>query len=261
MIVYPTKIAEVLGKVDPNDRLAPEFDVWSHSIFLAYRGSQAAGTATEDSDTDVIGVALSPRSYIFGLKTFEQYEYLNDGLDIVVYDFKKYIRLLMAANPNLMESLYVPAKDVIRERFEYRVLKAHRDMFITRRICGSYGGYVRSTWHRLDTPGRDAGAARKELIELYGYDVKDASHLYRLLMQGISLIDSGTMCSGDTEIMGNIRAGRMPYEEYKDMITELLTFFDAKSKICDLPLMPEIAEIDKICQEILEIAYSEKYLV
>lgn len=77
---------------------APDFDMLEHSIILCYRGSIAHNTYIPNADPnsiddkDVIGVAIPPASYFYGLKKFEQFEKIEGSWDVLVYDFKrKYI--------------------------------------------------------------------------------------------------------------------------------------------------------------------------
>ena len=58
----------------------------TNTIILAYAGSTAYGTTTEDSDLDLRGICVPPEQYYYGLENFESY-HSPEGLetDIVVY--------------------------------------------------------------------------------------------------------------------------------------------------------------------------------
>ena len=76
-----------------------KFRLWDQLIVLVYRGSIAHGTFVPNSnpgsidDKDVLGIAMQPNQYFFGLKSFEQFERQDDPWDVLVYDFHKAIRL------------------------------------------------------------------------------------------------------------------------------------------------------------------------
>ena len=69
-------------------------------ILLGYRGSIAHNMyITPDKpegtdDIDVMGVCIPPNSSLYGLDRFEQKECIKDEYDSVVYELRKFVRLL-----------------------------------------------------------------------------------------------------------------------------------------------------------------------
>ena len=127
-------------------------------IFVCPGGSIAYGTNTEDSDVDIRGVILEPKSAIIGLDNFEQYESRNT--DTVIYGFKKLINLLINCNPNVIEILgnnldeymFGSNKDIGLQ------LINNVDMFLSQRAIGSFGGYANQQLRRLiNAIGRERG--------------------------------------------------------------------------------------------------------
>ena len=72
-------------------------------IFLALGGSYAYGTNNENSDVDLRGCTLNTPLEILGLANFEQY--INQDTDTTIYGFNKFVRLLIACTPNVIELL------------------------------------------------------------------------------------------------------------------------------------------------------------
>src|SRR3954471_9524428 len=90
--------------------LAPE-----NLLFLHVSGSRLYGTSTADSDYDVRGVTVAPKSYWVGARTFKQTQAQIPelGLDIGIYDFRRWLHLAVNVNPNVVETLYVPLESEV----------------------------------------------------------------------------------------------------------------------------------------------------
>lgn len=181
------------------------FDIFMHSIILAYRGSIVHGTyeASKDSidDKDVIGVAIPPVDYIIGLNKFEQFERMppklsrDDPWDVVIYEIRKFFRLLLKSNPNVLGLLWLPENGYISRREEGRWLIDNRDIFSSKQAYKSFTGYAYGQLHRMThhTYHGYMGTKRKELVDKFGYDTKNASHLIRLLRMGIEFMATGEL--------------------------------------------------------------------
>src|SRR4051812_7259396 len=80
-------------------------------LFYTVTGSHAYGMNTPTSDTDYRGLFYAPKDvYLSAFKVIEQVEGFGDKKDSVVYELKKYIKLLVDQNPNIMELLWVDPK-------------------------------------------------------------------------------------------------------------------------------------------------------
>ncbi|WEK33899.1 MAG: nucleotidyltransferase domain-containing protein [Candidatus Pseudobacter hemicellulosilyticus] len=75
-------------------------------ILETIAGSRAYGLATASSDTDIRGVFVLPKAQFYGLDYTPQVA--NDSNDIVYYELKRFIELLVRNNPNIMELLATP---------------------------------------------------------------------------------------------------------------------------------------------------------
>lgn len=79
-------------------------------IFEAVTGSRAYGLSTPTSDTDIRGVYVVPKEMFYSLEYPEQVS--NETNDIVYYELRRFVELLLKNNPNIMELLDVP-KDCV----------------------------------------------------------------------------------------------------------------------------------------------------
>lgn len=117
-------------------------------IFKTIAGSHLYGTARPDSDIDIRGVCLPPMEALLGLARFEQHEVPNE--DTVIYDLRKFCRLALKANPNILEMLFVP-EDAILEIDEYgEQLLENRMLFLSTRVVHTYSGYAFAQLKRIE---------------------------------------------------------------------------------------------------------------
>jgi uncharacterized protein len=97
---------------------------------------------------DVRGICLPPREALLGLARFEQHEIPDE--DTVIYDLRKFCRLALKANPNILEMLFVP-EDAILEIDEYgKGLIENRHLFLSTRVVHTYSGYAFSQLKRIE---------------------------------------------------------------------------------------------------------------
>lgn len=137
-------------------------------------GSHAYGLAHEGSDIDYRGIYIAPTIDVLSLgKTKETIE--SKDPDRVLHELEKFIRLALAANPNIIELLYL---DEYIERHTFGVdLVEYRRVFVSQRAVNSYGGYAVSQLAKMK--------------RLQRVDRKHARHCLRLLRQGRQYITEG----------------------------------------------------------------------
>lgn len=117
-------------------------------IFKTIAGSHLYGTNRLESDVDIRGVCLPPIESLVGLSNFEQHEV--PGEDTVIYGLRKFCRLALAANPNIVEMLHV-LEDAILEIDEYgKRLIENRHLFLSTKVVHTYSGYAFSQLKRIE---------------------------------------------------------------------------------------------------------------
>lgn len=114
-------------------------------LFLTIGGSHAYGTNVEGSDVDIRGAAGSPE--ILGFNRFEQV--INNQTDTVIYAINKFVNLLVQCNPNVIELLGNDPKLYVNMTPEGQMLLDNKELFLTRRIAYSYGGFANDQLRRL----------------------------------------------------------------------------------------------------------------
>ena len=113
---------------------------------LAYkfvRGSTLYNTTVETSDVDYGGVFIAPNDILLGLSDFYQDQVSDKKHDTTYYEFNRWVELLIKANPNALESLFVPTDKVIGNIHPaVQLIIDHRDMFLTKECFKSLSGYA-----------------------------------------------------------------------------------------------------------------------
>ncbi|MBL8301108.1 MAG: nucleotidyltransferase domain-containing protein [Rhodanobacteraceae bacterium] len=110
-------------------------------LFECVAGSRAYGTASADSDEDIRGIFALPRASYADL-TAPPNQIADARNNIVYYSLRRTIELLTAANPSMLELLYMPADCVRRSSEEMNCLLARRTLFISSRCADAHIGYA-----------------------------------------------------------------------------------------------------------------------
>jgi predicted nucleotidyltransferase len=133
-------------------------------ILFCRSGSHAYGLNTESSDLDYKGVCIAPRRFYVTLSDFEQKdkgwneEYFPetkfpqlDKSDTVIYEVRRYLRLLMAQNPNILEMLWQEPEDYIHLTELGQILIDHKHQLVSKKIAGTFVNYARAQIKKMET--------------------------------------------------------------------------------------------------------------
>lgn len=167
-------------------------------ILLGYRGSLAHGAynpKSEIDDKDIMGVFINDLSHYFGLNQKEHHEKFIKEWDAVSYELKKFVKLLCKSNPNVLSLLWLEKQDYIYIHPIGQKLIENRELFVTKQAYHSFNGYAYGQLRRMEKFHFEGymGEKRKRLVEKFGYDCKNASHLIRLLEMGIEYLTEGKL--------------------------------------------------------------------
>lgn len=125
-----------------------------NSILSVIHGSHAYGLNTPESDEDIRGVIVEPiEEFVSYRRTFEQIQnHAHDGheQDLTLFGLKKFAKLAADANPNALEILFVEPSEIIKKDKFGQKLIDNRDLFLTKKIFHTFGGYARSQLARLN---------------------------------------------------------------------------------------------------------------
>lgn len=242
----------------------PNLDIDSWIILEGYRGSIAHGTYVPKGlgidDKDIIGVAIPPLEYYFGLKQFEQKEMMQGEWDIVVYELKKYVRLLLQNNPNVLSLLWLQKNHYTRITPLGQKLIDNRSIFLSKQCYNTFCGYAYGQLYRMTHfdrekayKGNSIGAKRKELVDKYGYDTKNAGHCIRIMKMGIELLTTGELqvMRPDSQYLIGIKEGKYRKDEIEAEYERLRKLMDEAFVRTSLPDKPDYDKVDKLLKSML----------
>ena len=244
--------------------------------YLTLMGSHAYGTHHENSDWDVYGFTIPPIEYaypsgdglIWGYDDFPRFDQFmgkvegetkKESLDFQIYNIMKYFTLVEANNPNIVDSLFTARNCVLIETDIAKAVRKNRKLFLHKGSWHNFKGYAFSQLNKIKTdPDDKQSPERKALIEKYGYDVKFAVHIFRLLDEVEQILTKGSIdLTRNREQLKSIMKGFYTLEEvrmnFKQMETRLQHIYERSA----LPWGPEIhhEEIRDLLQQSLETFY------
>jgi len=116
-------------------------------IFKAVVGSQANGTSTPESDTDIKGIYMQD---INDLITFNYKPLIEVNKDECYWEVQRFLQLLQLANPSCLELLFSPEDCVLESSPEFALIYKHRHKFLTKKCQQTFGGYVKSQIYKAN---------------------------------------------------------------------------------------------------------------
>jgi predicted nucleotidyltransferase len=192
----------------PSIQMSVPFDLEPATPVVFRVGSHSHGThvppedPTGIDDLDLMVVVIPPPDYVLGSKRFEHAEYKHGKLDVVIYDWSKWLRMLSKSNPNVVGTLWLEADDVLAPNhqsvFGFDVLGDlfwQRQSLLSKRMYPAFVGYAQGQLYKMTHTAHQGymGDKRKRLVEEFGYDVKNAAHLIRLLRMACEAFETGKL--------------------------------------------------------------------
>lgn len=238
-------------------------------------GSVAYGVSSDESDIDVYGFCIPPKHIIFphlngqilgfGKQSdrFEQFQkhHIKDQscgkeYDITIYSIVKYFQLCMQNNPNIIDSLYVPRRCILHTTQIGEHILENKRLFLHKGSWYKFKGYAYSQVHKMNIKEPDENSKRYVSIKKYGYDVKFAYHVVRLLNEIEQiLIEHDLDLERSREQLKSIRRGEWTQEQ-------IIQYFQNKEKDLEkvyiestLPHSPDENKIKTLLLECLEMHY------
>lgn len=256
-------------------------------MYEVIAGSQAYGVQNEDSDYDIVGVFMDrhvdlfPQNYgfVLGFDTvtsnrFEQTEYKGEKNRIIHKDrevegewrsLTKFFNLAASGSPNLLEILFVRKQCVKYIHPAFGPIRDNAHKFISMKSFHAFKGYMYSQFHRMSNrveKGVSDNPKRQWMFDEFGYDVKMAYHILRLMDLLDQMLEGGQQVQLDLmrnkEECKRMRAGQLySWEDFQAKTQERFDFLDSKvreGKI-DLPKEPRYDELRNILNSSIEEWY------
>ncbi len=245
------------------------FPIESSLILLGRRGSEAHGTYLPPEekdgidDRDLMGLCIPPEEMVLGTggweggPRWECSEEINGVWDVVLYDVRKFVRLLCKQNPNALSLLWLESEDYLQMSEEGRRLVAARDLFRARDAAyEAFVGYTKSQMEKMTSGAFKGymGAKRKALVETYGFDLKNAAHAVRLLHMGCEYQKSGRLTVRrvwDRQMLIEIKRGEWTLSMIKEHVADRLHSMEAAREESVLPLAIDMQKVEELAVSLM----------
>lgn len=244
-------------------------------------GSEAYGVATDISDRDVYGFCIPPKTMVFPhlageipgfgrqINRFEQWQehHVHDHdaqggrgctWDLTIFSIVKYFQLLMDNNPNMLDSLFTPQDCVLHCTAIGGMVRDNRRLFLHKGSWHKFKGYAYSQLHKMDGKNPQPDSKRSQLREQFGFDVKFAYHVVRLVYEVEQILTTGDIdLRRDREHLKAIRRGMIPQDEIRKWFSEKEKQLEQlyHSENCPVPYAPPQDKIKTLLLECLEHHY------
>lgn len=248
-------------------------------------GSMAYGVSSDSSDMDIYGFCIPPKDMIFPhlageipgfgtqKKRFEQYQihhvFDRDALaghgrtyDLQIFNIVKYFQLAMENNPNMIDSLFTPQTCVLHITRIGNMVREQRHIFLHKGAWQKFKGYAYSQLHKMTT--KNPQGKRKEIRDEYGYDVKYAYNLVRLLYEVEQILLEGDIdLQRPREHLKAIRRGEVSEADVRQWAADKEKHLEKSYLESNLPVQPDEAKIKALLLHCLEEHYGslEKCIV
>jgi uncharacterized protein len=111
-------------------------------------GSHLYGNATLESDLDIRGVFIPDENYFYGF--MHRGDQLEDKVnDVTYYEIRKFMKLALDNNPNIIEFLFIPEDKYLDKTNEWDKILENRDLFISKKAKFTFSGYAHSQFNRV----------------------------------------------------------------------------------------------------------------
>jgi predicted nucleotidyltransferase len=206
--------------------------------YLTYMGSMAYGVSRDSSDLDVYGFCMPPlglmfphtEGYIPGFgpnpPAFEQWQQHHLTVkertyDFSVYSIVKFFSLVAENNPNMVDALFTPRTCIIHATEIGNLVREKRKEFLHKGAYNKFRGYAYAQLHKIRTKVNPENEKRAADVAKYGYDLKFAYHVVRLVNECIQILETHDLdLQKDNEILKAIRRGEWTLERLEDWFAQ-----------------------------------------
>lgn len=245
--------------------------------YLTIMGSEAYGVSGDSSDKDVYGFCIPPKDIIFPhtagyihnfstqVPSFDQFQVhhikeKDTGIeyDLNVYSIIKYFKLVMENNPNMIDSLFTPPNMVIQSTKIGDMVRDQRRMFLHKGAWHKFKGYAYGQVKFMKTKVPESDSKRYEMVQKYGYDVKFAYHVVRLMDEVEQILMTGDInLQQNREQLKSIRRGEWTMEQIEEHFNRKERDLESLYITSTLPKRPDEKKITQLLMDCLEEHYGD----
>ena len=172
---------------------------------------------------------------------------------------------MLKGNPNVLSTLWLDDRYILKSSLAYGVLRDNRDIFASKQAYHSFCGYAHSQFKKMTAFNFEGymGAKRKSLVEKYHFDVKNAAHLIRLLRMGIEFLTEGELYVErklDAGELLSIKRGEWSLDKVKAEADKLFKLCEGAYIRSPLPNKPDFEKANEIVEDIILTTINRRVL-
>ncbi len=264
-------MSSVINKLRQSGHIKPPTWLADNVMYETIMGSTAYGCNTIDSDWDMIAYCVPPKDIVFPhlagviqgfgrqVKKFVCYQKHHIQTETREYDLNCYnivhwFHLVMDNNPNMIDSLFVPRECITHTSRVGEMVREKRHMFLHKGSWYRYKGYAYAQLNKMGK--KDGDGKRQASIAKYGYDVKQAYHLIRLLDEIEQILTTGDLdLRRNREQLKAIRRGDVPEKDIRCFAADKEHALEMMFHESDLQDRPDEEAIKQLLLDCLEEHY------
>jgi predicted nucleotidyltransferase len=174
--------------------------------------------------------------------------------DLNIYSIIKLFSECMKGNPNLIDSLFTNRECVLHCTQVGNIIRENRKLFLAQNLWATYKGYAYSQSHKMKT--KEPKGKRAEYREKYGFDIKFAYNIVRIINQAEQIFTIGDLdLQRDREQLKSIRRGEWTPEQISEYIQRKEKVLEEIHLKCNLPVKPDIDKVKEVLLQCLEHHY------
>lgn len=263
----------VTKKLEEKGLISPPYFLKHNVHYEVIMGSSAYGVSNDESDIDIYGFCIPPKEFIFPhlaghiegfgkqKQKFEQFQqhHVKDlsnkkQYDITIFSIVKYFQLCMENNSNMIDSLFVPVGCILHSTKIGNMVRENRKIFLHKGSWYKFKGYSYSQLHKMES--KNPEGERVETIQKFGYDVKFAYHIVRLLTEVEQILSEGDIdLQRNKEQLKSVKRGDWKIEDVKDFFNKKEKELETLYLTSKLPYSPNEKEIKSLLIHCLEEHY------
>ncbi len=160
-------------------------------------------------------------------------------------------------------ALWLDENNYIRLTRAWRLVIESRDLFAGKHVYRSFTGYAYGQLKRMTSYNKEGymGQKRKQLVDKFGYDTKNAAHLIRLLRMGIEFLNDGQLyvTRHDASQLLEIKKGKWSLQQVKDEADRLFRTAEHAYICSELPPSPDYDRIDDLAIDVISCALEDNH--
>jgi len=246
-----------------------------NTLFEGMTGSIAYAASDDSSDMDIVGFCMPPKEVLFphligeipGFGTqsvkfdvFQQhhvnFKERQKEVDITIYSIVKFFQLAMENNPNMVDVMFLPRRCVLHSSAIYEHVRENRQLFLHKGSWHKFRGYAYSQLSKIKNSSNRANPKRQASVEKYGFDVKFAYHIVRLVLEVEQILAHQNLdieCNGP--LLRSIRNGEWTLTDIEDWFSNKEKSLETLYNTSSLRYNADENVIKKLLMECIEMHY------